>query len=68
MISYEYNFLLQNPSITVTSCQPIGDSRDVIVELDSQRRHVMAYVLTPEDGQWRIDVAALLGEIEGLNA
>jgi len=28
----------------------------------------MAYVLTPEDGRWRIDVAALLGEIEGLTA
>jgi hypothetical protein len=68
MIAYEYNFLLKNPAINVTSCQAIGESRDVIVELDSQRRHVMAYVLTPEDGRWRIDVAALLGEIEGLTA
>ena len=68
MIAYEYNFLLKNPSINVTSCQAIGDSRDVIVELDSQRRHVMAYVLTPEDGRWRIDVAALLGELESLQA
>jgi hypothetical protein len=68
MIAYEYNFLLQNPSIKVKSCQSVGKSRDVIVELDSQRRHVMAYVLTPEDGRWRIDVAALLGEIESLQA
>ena len=67
-IAYEYNFLFQNPSINVTSCQAIGESRDVIVELDSQRRHVMAYVLTPEDGRWRIDVAALLGELESLQA
>lgn len=68
IIAYEYNFLLDNPSINVTSCQAVGDSRDVIVELRSQRRHVMAYVLTPEGGRWRIDVAALLGEIEGLTA
>ena len=68
MISYEYGFLLNNPSISVAACQLIGDSRDLLVELGTERRHVMAYVLTPDDGQWRIDVAALLGELDGMTA
>jgi hypothetical protein len=68
MISYEYGFLLKNPSISVAACQLTGDSRDLLVELGTQRRHVMAYVLTPDDGQWRIDVAALLGELDGVTA
>ncbi len=68
MISYEYGFLLGNPSISVAACQLMGDSRDLLVELGTERRHVMAYVLTPDDGQWRIDVAALLGELDGMTA
>lgn len=68
MISYEYGFLLKNPSISVAACQLIGDSRDLLVELGTERRHVMAYVLTPDEGQWRIDVAALLGELDGMTA
>ena len=68
MISYEYGFLLNNPSISVAACQLMGDSRDLLVELGTARRHVMAYVLTPDDGQWRIDVAALLGELDGMTA
>ena len=68
MISYEYGFLLNNPSISVAACQLMGDSRDLLVELGTERRHVMAYVLTPDDGQWRIDVAALLGELDGMTA
>lgn len=68
MISYEYGFLLKNPSISVAACQLIGDSRDLLVELGTERRHVMAYVLTPDEGQWRIDVAALLGERDGMTA
>ena len=68
MISYEYGFLLRNPSISVAACQLMGDSRDLLVELGTERRHVMAYVLTPDEGQWRIDVAALLGELDGMTA
>lgn len=68
MISYEYGFLLNNPSISVAACQLMGDSRDLLVELGTERRHVMAYVLTPDEGQWRIDVAALLGELDGMTA
>ena len=68
MISYEYGFLLKNPSISVAACQLMGDSRDLLVELGTERRHVMAYVLTPDEGQWRIDVAALLGELDGMTA
>jgi hypothetical protein len=68
MISYEYGFLLKNPSISLTSCQLIGESRDVLVELGTAQRHVMAYVLTPDDGEWFIEVAALLGEIGGMSA
>ena len=68
MISYEYGFLLRNPSISVAACQLMGDSRDLLVELGTERRHVMAYVLTPDEGQWRIDVAALLGERDGMTA
>lgn len=68
MISYEYGFLLGNPSISVAACQLVGDSRDLLVELGTAQRHVMAYVLTPDDGQWRIDVAALLGELDGMTA
>ena len=68
MISYEYGFLLKNPSISLTSCQLIGESRDVLVELGTEQRHVMAYVLTADDGEWFIDVAALLGELGGLSA
>ena len=45
MISYEYGFLLRNPSISVAACQLMGDSRDLLVELGTERRHVMAYVL-----------------------
>ena len=61
MISYEYGFLLKNPSISVAACQLMG-------ELSTDRRHVMAYVLTLDEGQWRIDVAALLGELDGMTA
>lgn len=68
MISYEYGFLLKNPSISVAACQLMGDSRDLLVELSTDRRHVMAYVLTLDEGQWRIDVAALLGELDGMTA
>ncbi|MGA0270742.1 MAG: DUF4864 domain-containing protein [Ilumatobacteraceae bacterium] len=68
MISYEYGFLLKNPSVSVTACQLMGDSRDLLVELGTDRRHVMAYVLSPDEGQWRIDVAALLGELDGMTA
>ena len=45
MISYEYGFLLRNPSISVAACQLMGDSRDLLVELGTERRHIMAYVL-----------------------
>ena len=68
MISYEYGFLLNNPSISVAACQLMGDSRDLLVELGTERRHIMAYVLTPDEGRWRIDVAALLGELDGMTA
>ena len=68
MISYEYGFLLKNPSISVAGCQLIGDSRDLLVELGTEQRHVMAYVLTSDAGKWRIDVAALLGELGGMTA
>ena len=67
MISYEYGFLLRNPDFS-GGMPTYGDSRDLLVELGTERRHIMAYVLTPDEGRWRIDVAALLGELDGMTA